>query len=81
LEWPTVAREVSAERRTVERRVRVARCLPTEILTADDASNDDTVDWLRESFLMVRCESATQRRGFAPTVNRGVRVRIAAREV
>jgi GT2 family glycosyltransferase len=47
-------------------------CLPTEILIADDASNDDTVDWLCEYFPMVRCESAAQRRGFAPTVNRGV---------
>jgi glycosyltransferase involved in cell wall biosynthesis len=25
-------------------------CLPAEIVIADDASSDDTVDWLRENF-------------------------------
>ena len=50
------------------------RCgLPAEIVVSDDASDDDTVGWLRENFPAVRCDTAAVRRGFAPTVNRGVR--------
>jgi len=49
------------------------RCgLPAEIVVSDDASVDDTVEWLREHFPAVRCDTAKLRRGFAPTVNRGV---------
>lgn len=51
-----------------------ARCgLPAEIVVSDDASDDDTLAWLREHFPAVRCDTAKLRRGFAPTVNRGVR--------
>lgn len=47
--------------------------LPAEVLIADDDSSDDTAAWLRVQFPTVRFETATPRRGFAPTVNRGVR--------
>lgn len=47
--------------------------LPAEVLIADDDSSDDTAVWLGEQFPTVRFETAEPRRGFAPTVNRGVR--------
>ena len=62
---PSVVQSVAAFQSTCS--------LPAEILIADDASSDDTLSWLREHFPSVRCESSATRRGFAPTVNRGVR--------
>jgi GT2 family glycosyltransferase len=50
-----------------------ASSLPAEVLIADDDSMDDTAAWLGEKFPTVRFETARPRRGFAPTVNRGVR--------
>jgi GT2 family glycosyltransferase len=49
-----------------------ASSLPTEVVIADDNSNDDSAAWLHEHFPTVRFEAAKPRRGFAPTVNRGV---------
>ena len=46
---------------------------PTEILIADDASADDSEQWLRAHWPEVRFERSTQQQGFAPTANRGVR--------
>ncbi len=45
----------------------------TEILVADDASEDGTPAWLARNFPRLRCESSAQRRGFGPTANRGIR--------
>jgi GT2 family glycosyltransferase len=50
-----------------------ATSLPAEVLIADDDSSDDTAAWLGENYPTVRFETATPRRGFSPTVNRGVR--------
>jgi GT2 family glycosyltransferase len=46
---------------------------PTEVIVADDASTDGTREWLASGHPQVRCESAAERAGFAPTANRGVR--------
>src|SRR6266849_8362401 len=46
---------------------------PAEILLADDASSDDTVDWLARNSPQLRCESSAHNLGFAPTANRGIR--------
>jgi GT2 family glycosyltransferase len=46
---------------------------PTEILIADDASTDDSEEWLRAHWPEVRFESSTRQQGFAPAANRGVR--------
>ena len=45
----------------------------TEILIADDASTDDSENWLRSHWPEVRFETSPRQRGFAPTANRGVR--------
>jgi GT2 family glycosyltransferase len=45
---------------------------PTEILIADDASSDDSKEWLRAHWPEVRFESSPRQRGFAPTANRGL---------
>lgn len=50
-----------------------ARGQPTEILVADDASTDDSEQWLRAHWSEVRFERSTRQQGFAPTANRGVR--------
>ena len=46
---------------------------PTEILIADDASKDDSEEWLRAHWPEVRFERSPRHLGFAPTANRGVR--------
>jgi GT2 family glycosyltransferase len=46
---------------------------PTEILVADDASDDGTPDWLALNYPQVRREPSAQRQGFGPTANRGIR--------
>jgi GT2 family glycosyltransferase len=46
---------------------------PTEVLVADDASRDDSEQWLRAHWPEVLFESSPRQQGFAPTVNRGVR--------
>jgi GT2 family glycosyltransferase len=46
---------------------------PTEILIADDASTDDSDEWLRAHWPEVRFESSPRQQGFAPAANRGVR--------
>ena len=46
---------------------------PAEILLADDASSDDTLDWLARNSPQLRCESSAHNLGFAPTANRGIR--------
>jgi GT2 family glycosyltransferase len=46
---------------------------PTEILIADDASTDDSEEWLRAHWPEVRFESSARQQGFAPAANRGVR--------
>jgi hypothetical protein len=46
---------------------------PTEILIADDASTDDSEEWLRAHWPEARFESSPRRQGFAPAANRGVR--------
>jgi GT2 family glycosyltransferase len=46
---------------------------PTEILIADDASTDDSEEWLRANWPEVRFESSPHQQGFAPAANRGVR--------
>ena len=46
---------------------------PTEILIADDASTDDSEEWLRAHWPEVRFESGPRQQGFAPTANHGVR--------
>jgi len=50
-----------------------ATSLPAEIVIADDHSNDDSARWLGEHYPSIRFETASSRRGFSPTVNRGVR--------
>lgn len=45
---------------------------PTEIIVADDASSDDSEEWLRAHWPAVRFEGGEHRQGFAPTANRGV---------
>jgi GT2 family glycosyltransferase len=50
-----------------------ARSQPTEILIVDDASTDDTEQWLRAHWPEVRFERSASQQGFAPTANRGVR--------
>jgi GT2 family glycosyltransferase len=44
----------------------------TEIVVADDASDDGTGAWLASHFPGVRVEPGAARAGFAPTANRGV---------
>ena len=46
---------------------------PTEILIADDASTDDSEQWLQTHWPALRFEGAARQQGFAPTANRGVR--------
>src|SRR6201988_4450124 len=46
---------------------------PSEILVADDASTDDSEEWLRAHWPEVRFESSARQQGFAPAANRGVR--------
>ncbi|MGH9353696.1 MAG: glycosyltransferase family 2 protein [Terriglobia bacterium] len=46
----------------------------TEIIVVDDASSDGTCAWLKMHYAAVRAESNERRLGFAPTVNRGVRM-------
>lgn len=53
--------------------------LPTEVLVADDSSDDDTLAWLATRYPQVRFEPAEPRpggaerhQGFGPTANRGV---------
>jgi GT2 family glycosyltransferase len=46
---------------------------PTEILIADDASSDDSKEWLRAHWPEVRFEISARQQGFAPTANRGLR--------
>jgi len=45
---------------------------PAEIIVADDASTDDTLEWLATRHPQVRLEAAEDHRGFGPTANRGV---------
>lgn len=45
---------------------------PTEILIADDASTDDSEQWLRAHWREVHFERSASQRGFAPTANRGL---------
>jgi GT2 family glycosyltransferase len=46
---------------------------PTEILIADDASSDDSKEWLRAHWPEVRFETSARQQGFSPTANRGLR--------
>jgi GT2 family glycosyltransferase len=46
---------------------------PAEILVVDDASTDDSGQWLRVHWPEVRFETSPLQQGFAPTANRGVR--------
>jgi GT2 family glycosyltransferase len=46
---------------------------PTEILVADDASEDGTPEWLARNYPRLRCEPSARRQGFGPTANRGIR--------
>jgi GT2 family glycosyltransferase len=46
---------------------------PSEIIIADDGSQDETRVWLAAQFPHVRCESSPERAGFAPAANRGAR--------
>jgi GT2 family glycosyltransferase len=46
---------------------------PTEVLVADDASRDDSEQWLRAHWPEVLFERSPRQQGFAPTANRGVR--------
>lgn len=46
---------------------------PTEILIADDASTDDSEQWVRANWREVRFERSASQCGFAPTANRGLR--------
>jgi O-antigen biosynthesis protein len=62
---PTVVRAASAFESTCGR--------PAEVIVADDASDDDTCEWLSAHYPRVRLERAAVRAGFAPTANRGVR--------
>lgn len=45
---------------------------PTELIVVDDASRDDTLEWLAARYPQVRLEANEEQRGFAPTANRGV---------
>jgi len=47
---------------------------PSEIVIADDASEDGTRAWLAAQFPRVRCESSPLRSGAPATANRGVRL-------
>ncbi|MGB2628113.1 MAG: glycosyltransferase family 2 protein [Candidatus Acidiferrum sp.] len=51
----------------------VATSLPAEIIVSDDDSSDDSGRWLKEHYPTIRFLAASPRRGFSPTVNRGVR--------
>lgn len=44
-----------------------------EIIVADDASEDDSVIWLRDTYPEVRVLTTDQNRGFSITANRGIR--------
>lgn len=46
----------------------------TEIIVVDDSSSDGTCAWLRARCARVRAASNERNLGFAPTVNRGVRM-------
>ena len=50
-----------------------ATSLPAEVIISDDDSSDDSGVWLQEHYPTIRFETASPRRGFSPTVNRGVR--------
>ncbi len=45
---------------------------PTEVIVADDASTDDTLEWLTLRYPQVCFAAADDHRGFGPTANRGV---------
>ncbi len=47
--------------------------LPAEVIISDDDSSDDSGVWLEKHHPAVRFLRASARRGFSPTVNRGVR--------
>ena len=50
-----------------------ATSLPAEVIISDDDSSDDSGVWLEKHHPAVRFLRASARRGFSPTVNRGVR--------
>ena len=62
---PSVIESARAFERTCRR--------PTEILIVDDASTDDSEQWLRGHWPEVRFESSPRQRGFAPAANRGAK--------
>jgi GT2 family glycosyltransferase len=50
----------------------IALGLPAEIIVSDDASTDDSKQWLQTHWPDVRFEGSPHQQGFAPTANRGV---------
>lgn len=46
---------------------------PTEIVLTDDASTDDTRDWVAKHFPHARCVANEKRQGFAGNANQGVK--------
>lgn len=45
---------------------------PSEVIVADDASTDDSLEWLAVHFPQVHIEAGERNQGFAATANRGV---------
>ena len=62
---PSVAQSVDA--------FEAATSLPAEVIIADDDSDDDSGSWMAKHHPSIRFETASPRRGFPSTVNRGVR--------
>jgi len=48
--------------------------LSFEIIVADDASSDDSVDWLASTYSEIKVVVAAQNAGFSATANSGIRV-------
>ena len=51
----------------------IAACLGCEIVIVDDGSKDKTANWLGQTYPKIKCLNNTTNKGFAFSVNRGVR--------
>ncbi len=49
---------------------------PFEVIVADDASTDDSIEWLQKYFPSIRILPAEKNGGFSVTANRGIRAAI-----